>query len=72
VTDGRRIRRRLRIAKYGKRIEFFCEKRRHDMKRAREEDNWGKEENMKVDFNSVLLLIIAVEVAMIYVKLPRK
>jgi hypothetical protein len=42
------------------------------MKRAREEDIWGKEEGMKVDFNSVLLLIIAVEVALIYVKLPRK
>jgi len=31
-----------------------------------------KEEIMKVDFNSILLLIIAVEIGMIYIKLPRK
>jgi hypothetical protein len=27
---------------------------------------------MHVDFNSILLLVIAVEVALVYVKLPRK
>jgi hypothetical protein len=29
-------------------------------------------EVMHVDFNSVLLLVIAVEIALVYVKLPRK
>jgi hypothetical protein len=29
-------------------------------------------EVMHVDFNSILLLIIAVELALVYVKLPRK
>jgi hypothetical protein len=29
-------------------------------------------EGMRVDFNSILLLIIAVEIALIYIKLPRK
>jgi hypothetical protein len=27
---------------------------------------------MQVDFNSILLLIVAVEIALVYIKLPRK
>lgn len=42
------------------------------MRRACVEHFSGKEEVMTVDFNSVLLLIIAVEIALIYIKLPRK
>ena len=36
------------------------------------EDNLTGGEVMHVDFNSILLLIIAVELALVYVKLPRK
>jgi hypothetical protein len=39
-----------------------------------ESQNTTKEEDelMKADFNSVLLLILAVELGMIYIKIPRK
>ena len=35
-------------------------------------DNEGGGELMRVDFNTVLLVVIAIELALIYVKLQRK
>jgi len=29
-------------------------------------------EVMRVDFNTILLLVIAVEIALVYIKMPRK
>jgi hypothetical protein len=53
-------------------IEFFCEKRRDDTKEVFQETTPERRKDMKADFNSVLLLIIAVEVGLIYIKLSRK
>jgi hypothetical protein len=52
--------------------EFSRGFRRSDTGDQAVENNPMGGEVMKVDFNSILLLIIAVEIALIYVKLPRK